>query len=365
MRYGEFLELHDSMPEPMNVLVLGVGGNVSQGILKALAIGRIPCRVVAACTHPRSFGLYTVDRAYVSPPADAAHFTEWVLETCRKERIHAVMSGVEPVLASLAREASRIRAETGAIAVVSSSECLAIGDDKLTTCQWLEREGLAFPDYAEASDTSAVEALVHRCGFPLVAKPRSGKGSSGLILVRNAADLTYARAQVGCVIEEYLGTPAQEYTVGCFNDRDGKVRGALVLHRELQNGTTYRAEAGLFPEVRAEALRIAERLRPLGPSNMQMRIHRGRAVCFEINVRFSGTTPIRARLGFNDVEAALDHFVLGRPAVDLPLIERGIALRYWNEAYPGESAVHRMEAECGLNDADAATVIETYGMHSL
>jgi len=352
------------MRERLNVFVLGVGGNVSQGILKALAIGRVPCRVVGACTHPRSFGLYTVDRAYVSPPADAPHFAEWVVGTCRTERIHAVMSGVEPVLAALARESSRIREETGAIAIVSSPECLAIGDDKLKTCQWLELQGLAFPHYADATDASAVAALVQRRGFPLIAKPRSGKGSSGLILVRNAADLTYAQAQAGYLIEEYLGTPTAEYTAGCFNDRDGKVRGALVLHRELQGGTTYRAEAGLFPEVRAEALRIAERLRPQGPSNIQMRLHNGRAVCFEINVRFSGTTSIRARLGFNDVEAALDHFVMGNPAADLPLIERGVALRYWNEAYPDERHVRLMEKEGRLSDADSKTVIENYGMPS-
>ena len=351
------------MPEPVNVLVLGVGGNVSQGILKALAISRVPCRVVGACTHPRSLGLYTVDRAYVSPQANAPHFAEWVVDICRKERIHALMSGVEPVLVVLAREASRIRAETGAIAIVSRPESLAIADDKLATCRWLEEEGFAFPHYADAADASAVETLLQRCGFPLIAKPRWGKGSGGLILLRNSVDLTYARAQMGYVIEEYLGAPVEEYTTGCFNDRDGNVRGALVLHRELQNGTTYRAEAGLFPEVRAEALRIAERLQPLGPSNMQMRLHRGRVVCFDINARFSGTVSIRARLGFNDVEATLNHFVLGKPAVDLPLIERGIALRYWNEAYPDESGVCQME-QGSLNSADAKNVIETYGMHS-
>ena len=34
------------------VLVLGVGGNVSQGILKSIAAGALPCRVVAACITP-------------------------------------------------------------------------------------------------------------------------------------------------------------------------------------------------------------------------------------------------------------------------------------------------------------------------
>jgi len=37
------------MDNKLVVLVLGVGGNVSQGILKALEISRLPCRVVGAC----------------------------------------------------------------------------------------------------------------------------------------------------------------------------------------------------------------------------------------------------------------------------------------------------------------------------
>ena len=50
------------MPRTLNVLVLGVGGNVSQGILKALAVSKLSCRVIGACIGSLSFGLYTVDQ---------------------------------------------------------------------------------------------------------------------------------------------------------------------------------------------------------------------------------------------------------------------------------------------------------------
>jgi carbamoyl-phosphate synthase large subunit len=131
----------------------------------------------------------------------------------------------------------------------------------------------------------------------------------------------------------------------------------------LLEGTTWRAEAGDFPVVRQEAVRIAEALRPMGPSNIQMRLDRGRAVCFEINVRFSGTTPIRARFGFNDVEAALRHYVLGEPAADLPLVTQGIALRYWNEAYPDPEAVAELDRSSSLDhSAGFHTAIEDYGV---
>jgi len=351
------------MPPKLNVLVMGVGGNVSQGILKALAISKLSCRLIGACVSSLSFGLYTVDKAYISPPASDPDFTDWLIRVCRAEQVHAILSGVEPVLTVLADQAEKIHAETGALCIVSSAKCLAVANDKLLTFQWLKDNGFAYPKTADSADSEAVEALVRACGYPLIAKPRCGKGAHGVFHLQSHEELQSAKARQAYIIQEYLGDPDQEYTVGCFSDRESRVRGAMVMRRDLLEGTTYRAEAGSFPEVREQAIRIAEALKPMGPSNIQMRLHGGRAVCFEINMRFSGTTPIRARMCFNDVEATLRHYVLGEPAADLPVITKGTALRYWNEMYISEEARIRLD-EFGELDQPKGykPVIEDYGM---
>jgi carbamoyl-phosphate synthase large subunit len=167
------------------------------------------------------------------------------------------------------------------------------------------------------------------------------------------------------VAEERLGTPDEEYTAGCFCDDAGAVCGVIVFRRELLEGTTWRAEAGLYPEVRAEAERIAAALKPRGPCNIQMRMSQGRPVCFEINVRFSGTTPIRARMGFNEVDAALRHFVLGEPVPRFPLVAEGVALRYWNEVYVAPEAVQQLRRDGRLDDVRARPrEFETFGWGS-
>lgn len=348
---------------PLNVLVLGVGGNVSQGILKALAAGSLPCRVVGACVSPLSYGLYTSDAAYVSPAANAPDFLPWLIAVCRRERIRAVLSGVEAVLVALAAHRDAVERETGARVIVSPPEVLAVGDDKLGTARWLEAHGCGFARSADAADAPAVAALAAAVGFPLIAKPRSGKGHAGVRVVRTAADLAHAAAQPGYLVQEYLGTDQSEYTIGCFSDRDGRVRGAIAMRRELQEGTTHKAEIGDYPDVRAEARRIAAALRPVGPSNVQLRVtDDGRPVCFEINVRFSGTTPMRAHFGWNDVEAALRHYALDEPAQDLPDITSGVALRYWNELYVSPAAAAALRADGTLADPHAyPTALETYG----
>ena len=317
----------------LTVLVLGVGGNVSQGILKALAVSKLRCRVVGACISPLAVGLFTVDQAYVSPRADDPAFIDWLIATCRAEGVQAILSGVEPVLTVLAERAEQIREDTGAICIVSDPSHLSISHDKYVSCQWLEMNGFNFPQYAISEEKKALKKLVADCDYPLIAKPRFGKGGQGLIQVRNPSDLAYVSSQPGYIVQEYLGDSNSEYTAGCFCDRDGRVRGTIVMRRDLLAGTTYRAEVGEFHDVRAEASRIATALRPLGPCNIQLRESQGRVVCFELNVRFSGTTPLRARLGFNEVEEALRHYVLGESAEDLLHVTEGIALRYWNEMY--------------------------------
>jgi carbamoyl-phosphate synthase large subunit len=165
------------------------------------------------------------------------------------------------------------------------------------------------------------------------------------------------------VVQEYLGSEESEYTAGCVCDRDGVVRGCIVMKRDLLCGTTFRAEVCDEPSVREQAIAIAAALRPMGPINIQMRIHHGRVVCFEINLRFSGTTPMRARFGFNDVEFALRHFVRGEPAVDLPVVTSGIALRYWNEMYVDPAAVAILQAGNELVDPHAYRLtVEDYGL---
>jgi carbamoyl-phosphate synthase large subunit len=344
------------------VLVLAVGGNVSQGILKALDLGDLPCRVVAGCISPFSVGLYEADRSFVSPFADDPEFEPWLTRVCADEAVDAVLAGSEPVLDALARHAEHLHAETGALCLVSPPDVLEVGRDKLRTVRWLEQHGLAFPRSADSDDDAALRALVADCGFPLIAKPRAGKGAVGVVAITDESELASLERGAGLVVQEHL--EGEEFTVGCLSDREGQVAGAVAMRRELRESTTYRAEAGEFPEVRAEAESIARALRPMGPLNVQLRVAGGRPVAFDLNVRFSGTTPARARLGFNEVEAALRHFLLGEP-IEPTEVTRGTMLRYWNERYVPADATEELARTGRLEDPRAhPAIVEDWGLKS-
>lgn len=351
------------MDKELSILVMGVGGNVGQGILKALKISTIPHRVIGACVTPLAYGLYTTARSYISPYYNDPQFLDWLITICQEEKLDVILTGVEPILSFLSDHASLLEAKTGTFCVTNPPNILLIAQDKLLTCHWLEKNGFPFPQYALASDESSVQQLMTNCHFPLIAKPRFGRGGAGILLLRNNRDLEYAIHQKDYLLQEYIGTTETEYTVGCFNDNQGLNRGLIIMRRELLEGTTYRAIVVDYPELREHALQIVSTLKPKGPCNLQFRVSKENIpICFEINMRFSGTTPLRARFGFNEVDATLSHFVLKKPSVHLPNITKGIALRYWNELYVDAKAFNELNSIKKLTDPGQFNLlIENYG----
>ncbi len=325
----------------INILVLGVGGTVSQGIVKAIRRSGLDVNLTGACISPNSVGLYLCDRAYVSPYAREERFIPWLIDLCNQENIDLILTGVEENIAAIQPHVDQIREKTKAIFIASGVEKLTIGGDKYLTCRWLEENGCNFPKYTLASECS--EEFLREAGFPLVAKPRQGKGSSGVFLIRSREELSRLDSIADLssyVLEECIGTPETEYTVGCYCNKQGKLTDTIIMHRDLQQGSTAAAEVVFHDAIRAEAQKICAAFRPAGPLNIQLRLDKdGRPVCFELNVRFSGTTPMRSVFGFRDVEAMIREYILGEDISSCFQVRTGRAYRYTQELYLAEEPV--------------------------
>ena len=105
-----------------------------------------------------------------------------------------------------------------------------------------------------------------------------------------------------------------------------------MARRDLYAGTTYRAEIGFWPEVHDLVMAIGKAVRPRGVLNIQMRNTDRGPVPFELNIRCSGTSAIRAHFGYNEPEMLIRHYVLGEE-ISAPEVRPGFAFRYWNEIF--------------------------------
>ncbi len=315
----------------IRVLILGMSGNVSQGILKAIRNSGLNCYIVGACVISDTEGLYLCDKAYTSPYAISKEFIPWLFDLCVSEKIKIVFSGVEEVIDVISPVRENLLHETGAIFRASSPDKLEIGRDKLLTCRWLESHAFPAPACRLSGEANN---LLEQYQYPLIAKPRRGKGSNGVFMVKNEEDLKKAMETSDYVVQEYIGNAEHEYTVGCYQSLNGFIPEPIIMHRTLKDGTSWKIEVVTDSAIRKLSEQICAAFQPDGPLNIQLRLDKnGIPVPFELNVRFTGTTPMRAQFGFCDVKAMLLESVLHQSIEGIFSIQHGRAFRYINELY--------------------------------
>jgi carbamoyl-phosphate synthase large subunit len=312
----------------VNVLVTGAGALLGQGIIRSLRASTLDLHIVAADPHPTSAGLYWADAAHLIPTAHDLHYADAVRFLLERERPDAVLIGTDVELALFAEHRAAWEEEFGTHILVSSTDVIRIADDKWLTYRWLRRNGFPYPASSLPAD---VERLIETVGFPLVVRPRIGARSIGVQVVKNRAQLRHAVAAVeDPVIQEEVGTAADEYTAGVLFF-SGQNPVSIVMRRDLRDGNTYRAYPDAYPELNAAVQTMARALEPHGPT------------VFEINGRFSGTTPLRALAGFNEVYMALRHVLHAEPLAQ-PEIQPMAILRHWSETVVPLDAMNELGA---------------------
>jgi carbamoyl-phosphate synthase large subunit len=332
-----------------NVLVTAVGGNVGQGVVKALKAGKHRYRIVGVDMEPLAAGFWMTDACHRVPRTGAPGFLDTLGPLLGRERIEAIFVCSPPELHFYASHQTELEDRFGVTVLVNPPEVVRIGSDKLATARFLERAGYACPKTCLAADDSAVETLIAHCGFPVIVKPRVGASSRNVFTVTTQEQLRAARVLIpDLVVQEYLEDASQEYTAATLSGRDGILRAMIVLRRDLNQGTTYRTELVDDSRLNARLKEIVQTLGARGPCNVQFRMRDGQPFVFEFNPRFSGTSGIRYHYGFNDAELAFELFRLGHE-VQQPKLNHAVVMRYWDEVVvPGARfATLRDPAEIG------------------
>lgn len=329
------------------VLVTGAGGGVGQGIIKALhmlrderAAPRLDVRIVAADMSSWAAGLYSADVACLVPRVTDAGYVDAIIALCRRERVDYYLPGTDVELALCADNAARIKDACGAQVVVASPAAVRIADDKRETARFLEDHGLAHPRTFTKQEWAQAGAPL---SLPVIVKPRVGCRSIGVEVVRSPAELSRALQRDDVIVQELIGTDDNEYTCTVVFWR-GQPSDVVVLRRWLRAGDTYRVEPVRDEPIERYVLAVASQLGIEGSCNFQLRVHAdGVPRLFEINARFSGTTPLCAEIGFNPVASWL---LRERGVAYAPMVRTDVVvLRHWAELVVERAALRTLDVD--------------------
>ena len=168
------------------MLVPGASAPAGINTIKSLKMSNFPGKIVATDFTSLSAGFFMADVNEILPEVDAHYYVKRLFEIVEKHRVQVLMpsSGYDIYPYSENREAL---AKIGATAVVSDRDTLEICRDKLLTYKKMSgKYNLPFT----TADPDKVKS------FPVIAKPRFGKGSRNVIKVNNEADLRYIASQL-------------------------------------------------------------------------------------------------------------------------------------------------------------------------
>lgn len=202
--------------------------------------------------------------------------------------------------------------------------------DKLASARALLASGLPTPTTEELTQRAAVD-------FPCIVKPRRGRGSRGVALVRNEpelhAHLVMSRSSADAfVVQESLG--GQEYTVLVAADAAGELRAVVPVRVGIKRGITLRAHTDADAQVIA-ACRAIHAANPVGGCyNIQlMRSESGVCKPFEINPRISTTTCLALAAGVDFIAAYLGTAPAGPGGALAPFRDHLGLQRSWHNEF--------------------------------
>lgn len=294
----------------MRVLILGMGGNVSVGIAKCLTSLRPNIYILGAGVDRFTAGYLHCDEAIICPYAANANFALWLNKLVHQKRIDIVISGVEEINSEL----SKIDLETLPCNILcADEETLKIFSDKLKTANWLASNGIDAPTTILLEKDLTFEKIKENFSLPFIVKPRFGKGSANINLITNEDQFQKLIYKDNFIIQAHVGTPDNEYTCAVYKSTFGYTK-TIIMRRKLKHGSTVFAEVIENETIDAYCRTIAKTIDCKVPFNIQLRLDNEtlKPMCFEINMRLSGTVAIRHNFGFPDCVVWVKEQLLGK-----------------------------------------------------
>lgn len=332
----------------ISVLITGVaGGVIGRQVMKALELSQNDYKITTCDINPNSLGLYLANNSYLVPKVTDKKYLDAIFKICQKEKIQVVIPGSEPELEKLCLLQKKFK-DKGILLLTNTPEVIEICQNKWLTNKFLKDNDFKFPKSYLPKNKNDTNGLP----FPVIIKPVSGgSGSKGVFIAQDSSELSFfieylSKQGSKAIIQEYIGSPDEEYTVGVLHSLEGKHLGTFVLKRIVKLGLStkssvkkydgdeiYTISSGVsqgivddFPEIREIAEKLAYSLNSKGPLNIQCRKTKNGVYIFEINPRFSGTTSIRALCNYNEPDILIRKHLL-KEKINKINIKKGIVLR--------------------------------------
>ena len=304
------------------VLVPAAGGPAGVNVIKSLRLGKFDGTIVATDADPLSAGFFLASSHAVMPLAsDEDRFISELFRVVRNNKVKILMPSSQTDGFVYSKYRKELQ-ELGATPVISDVESLRACIDKALTFEKLSGMNAIIP--FTTTDPGKIEE------FPIIAKPRYGKGSRNIFKIDDKADLMYVTSKFNNMIFQEL-LPGTEYTVDVLSDLHSRPLVAVARVRlETKAGISSKGKVVRHPDIEEICMKVAEQIGIRGPCCIQVKESKdGTMKLVEVNPRLGGGTIITTLAGANFPTMIVD-MVEGRQ-VQIPRISEITVVRYFDE----------------------------------
>lgn len=270
----------------MNILFCSAGRRVEllKDFRKSMDKGD---RIIAADLSNLAPALYVADTYYLVPRIDDPAYLDRILDICRREKINAVTTLIDPEIELLAKNRARFE-EIGVEVLAPYTETAELCFDKFKMYQYLTAHGVptteTWGDYASAMEAVESGSLV----FPVFVKPRTGSGSVGARKVQDAETLkALCDADPSLIVQRLM---QGDLDADVYIDTISHKAVSAFSKRKLETKIGGASKTISFKDEKLFAFiqQITELLKFNGPVDMDFFYQDGTYYLSEVNPRFGG-----------------------------------------------------------------------------
>lgn len=281
------------------VLVTGVGGACGSSMVESLK-EETDHTVVGVDMDPYAAGIQLADGGQSVPAATDSTWPAAMASIVEEFAVDVIVPTVDEELNELA---ALSQALSGSVPIVAPSRrVIEMAMDKYQTYLQLREAGHAVPDTWLATDAEQIPASA----FPLIIKPRQGRGSRGIQRVDTRKELADALDQSSYTCDELLCqavVSGTEYTTSVVGTMENRLLSIVPKEAVEKDGSTVIGATRTEPTVTASCRELFETLEPAGPINVQQIVDAdGTPYTIEINPRFSSTSCLTVAAGVNEFD---------------------------------------------------------------
>jgi carbamoyl-phosphate synthase large subunit len=246
-------------------------------------------------------GFHLADDWSVVPYSCEDHYISELLEISKKNNIDIIIPTVDEEL-RICSENKILFQQYGITIIVSDPDTLDNCLDKYKFYEKLNAANISVAKTWLLNDTLNIQQIP----FPVIAKPVTGRGGRGIILVHTREELEkLGKERENYIIQEYA--EGIEYSVDTLSDFSGKAIVAVPRKRlEVKGGVCWRGCIDQSQAIISESMRTVEELGIIGPACLQLILTKqGEIKIFELNPRIGGTISLTIQAGVDILDLTI------------------------------------------------------------